>query len=231
MTLTPQSVLAVASIGGGPPPPSWREAVRLLEDPPQLLPGDGDGLESALRSHHEWIWVLDGASHPAADALSPLLAAARSVGDDSHTTIIAGMVVDQAGAPIRALLAAGREHETALVVAMSEQRLLPIRQAGLANTLVHRDALLTHGLPLYERLGRHAAHEWTTRVLASTAGYLAPTSFATAMQYDASPRSEALIEDLRMWRTGTWNRGDTLKAATNAVRSLKPGNEVRPRGS
>jgi hypothetical protein len=104
---------------------------------------------------------------------------------------------------------------------MCEQRVLPIRHASLANTLIRRDALLAHGLPGYKRLGRHAAHEWTARVLADSAGYLAPASFATAAQSDTSTLSEALLEDLRMWRTGAWTRGDTLKAATNAVRSLK----------
>jgi len=222
MTLTPQSVLAVANIGEGPSTAQWREAVRLLEDPPQLMPGDRDGLESAYGSLFEWIWVLDGASLPAGDALSPLLATAQSALDATPPSIIAGMVIDHAGAPVRSLLAAGRERETELVVKMCEQRLLPIRHASLANTLIRRDALLAHGLPGYKRLGRHAAHEWTARVLADSAGYLAPASFATAARYDTSTRSEALLDDLRMWRTGAWTRGDTLKAATNAVRSLKP---------
>jgi len=222
MTLTPQSVLAVANIGEGPSPARWREAVRLLADPPQLMPRDRDGLESAYESGLEWIWVLDGASRPAGDALSPLLATAQSDLGATPPSIVAGMVVDQAGAPIRSLLAAGHERETELVVKLSERRVLPIRHASLANTLIRRDALLAHGLPAYKRLGRHAAHEWTARVLASSAGYLAPTSFATAAQYDTGTRSQALLEDLRMWRTGTWTRGDTLKAATNAVRSLRP---------
>lgn len=219
----PGSVLAVAGFKEGPSPPQWCEAVRLLEDPPRLLPGSGAGIDSARRSQYEWIWVLDGGSLPAPDALSALLAAAHTRQEGALPAIVAGMVIDQLGAPIRSLLAAGREHETALVVELSEQRLLPIRHASLANTLVRRDALLAHGLPNYKRLGRHAGHEWTARVLANSVGYLAPTSCATARGQGTSGAPQKLIEDLHMWRTGTWTRGDTLKATQNALRSLKPG--------
>ncbi len=216
-----ESVIAIASVRERPADNAWRKAIASLEDPPALPPEGREGLQAASRSGHEWAWVLDERTRPRPDALPRLLEAAKLGAGRGTTLTVAGMVVDEAGTPLESLLPAGLEHDTVRVLELAQRRLLPIRHATLANTLVHRDALVAHGTPRLD-LGRYAQVEWTARIMRGSYGLFVPASLATAPEDLAKRESSRAAADvpalLRMYRTGTWTRGEAFRAAGRLAR-------------
>ncbi len=197
-----------------------REALGRQTVPVGAIHAGEGALEAAYADDATWVWLLQGAPLPRADALARLLGAVRPDGAGSDAAIVAGLVVDQHGEPIGAQVPAGRERETEDVLRLARQRLLPIRRAGFGSTLVNRDALRSHGLP-HERFGAYAPQEWTARVLSDSAGYLVPASVAVAQPGPVdtvAPRD--LLAALRMTRTGTWTHGEAVRALAGSVRAL-----------
>jgi hypothetical protein len=98
------------------------------------------------------------------------------------------------------------------VLRLAQARLLPIRNATFAHTLVRRDALEEHGLPDWQRRGRYAAIAWSARVLAQqgASGVLVPLSIVR-LDDDARPRPADLLAAVRTARTSTWTRGEALR--------------------
>jgi hypothetical protein len=173
-------------------------------------------LERAVRATADWIWVIDGGGRPRPDALERLLEASST---DPACAVAAGLVVDEAGrTPIELLVPAGTEGDTEAVLRLAQARLLPIRNATFAHTLVRRDALVQHGPPDRRRYGRYAAIEWTARVLRDQAatGLFVPASVIS--REPPRPRPADLPAVMRTARTSTCTRGETVRQLAAVVR-------------
>lgn len=183
--------------------------------PADTLIGE-DALEAAVRSTADWIWVIDGGGRPRPDALERLLAPSPI---DPACAVAAGLIVD-AGTlrPIELLVPAGTEGDTEGVLQLAQCRLLPIRNATFAHTLVRRGALVQHGLPDRERYGRYAAIEWTARVLRDQAatGLFVPASVLS--REAARPRPGDLPAVIRTARAAAWTRGETIRQLAAVAR-------------
>jgi hypothetical protein len=160
----------------------------------------------------ELVWMLDGGAAPRPDALQRLLGALELPAPRGPAVLAAGLVVLADGRPVTATLAAGTEHDTPAVLALAPSRVLPIRRASLACTLVRGGALRRHGAP-DTRFGPYAGQEWTARILRDAPGLLVPTAVA---ELAAAPRVRRAPATLRAWartaRTPTWTKGETARA-------------------
>lgn len=176
-----------------------------------------DGLASAAaRGTH--VWVLATAAAPRPDALAELLEAA---GHDPAPALVAGLVVGADGRPAAEVLPAGREADTADVIALARRRVLPIRRSSLASTLVAADVVAAWPPPDPGRYGRYADQVWTAQVLRERTGVFVPASVAVATAPPAAPSPRDLLPALRASRTGTWTRGETVRALALAARTAR----------
>ena len=169
----------------------------------------------AAPGRERWLWLLAPGAHPRPDALE-LLKAAIEPPESARAAIVAGVVVDPDGASVAAELPAGDRHDDAAVIRLAGVRVLPIRSAPFAHCLVDRTTFAEHGLPDERTYGRHAAREWSARVLRGSPGYLAATSVAVLERPRPVPTTSqalrALAPTLRMTRTGAWTRGESVEA-------------------
>jgi hypothetical protein len=185
--------------------------------------GAPGALEAALSSDVEWLWLRAQSGQPRDDALPALLAASRPEGA-ARATVLAGMALDERGRPLEGDAGPAPAIDSAEAVRLVERRLLPLRSAGFANTLVERSAFERHGVPDGRRFGRHAPAEWTARVLRTETGYIVPASVVVIPAGAGTAGGDGALSDLlataRMLRTGTWTRGDSAGAIWHAVRKL-----------
>lgn len=192
---------------------STPRVVTLIHDRPEAF-------ARALASDAEWLWFLAEGARPRDDALERLIAATRPE-DAAPATLLAGLLVDERGRPLDGDVQAAPRINSAEVVGLVRQGLLPIRSAGFANCLVPRAAFSRHGLPDTGRFGPHAPEEWTARVLRSEPGYLVPASVvvlpAAAEPAGGGAAVSNLLATVRMLPTGTWTRGDAVRALWRAL--------------
>lgn len=195
------SVVAVITGAPAAQEEACRAALAAQEAPVAEILTGADALARAAATDHDWIWVLEGGAAPQPNALAGLL---LGLADGA---LRCGMVVDPAGRPLSFALPSGDTFDVDAVIALAAERVLPIRRATLAHTLVPRDALRDHGLP-DPRYGAYAGEEWTTRVAAAGGGRFLPAS--TAVLPAAPPASHALAPALRTARTPTWTNGERI---------------------
>jgi hypothetical protein len=185
--------------------------------------GVAGALEAALASDAEWLWLRAQGAEPRDDALAPLLAAVEPEGA-ARATVLAGIALDKRGQPLQGDAQPAPAIDSAEAVRLVERRLLPLRSAGFANTLVERSAFERHGVPDARRFGRHAPAEWTARVLRTETGYIVPASVVVIPPGAGTAGADGALSELlataRMLRTGTWTRGDSAGAIWHAVRKL-----------
>jgi GT2 family glycosyltransferase len=204
------------------------------QHPAQVFHGH-DAVVSALASGAPWIWLLDARAAPRPDALERLLECAAPAGE-RPASVLAGMVIDAAGAPVGRALPAGGGRSLADVVRLTGRGLLPIRHTTFANCLVARECLVREGLPDIVRFGPYADAEWSARALRRGVGYLVPASVVVLERGRAGRRAAlgSIPALVRMTRTGTWTRGETLGAASAIAREAidarrEPGASSTPR--
>jgi len=189
-----------------------------------------DALARALASQAPWIWLLGDRVRPRPDALEQLLDQARP-GDERPASLLAGMVLDAAGAAVAPALPAGGGRELADVVRLAGRSLLPIRHAPFANCLVARECFIGEGFPQRSRYGRYAPVEWTARVLRTRDGYFVPASVVVSDGGTGRRDGLTSIPALaRMARSGTWTRGETLAAARALAGQVIGGARAPARG-
>ncbi|HWH95418.1 MAG TPA: hypothetical protein VNT03_16270 [Baekduia sp.] len=184
-----------------------------------------DALAQALATPAEWLWFVAERARPREDALDLLLAAVEPE-DAAPATVLAGLLVDERGAPLERDLQATPRLDAEAAVHLVRQCLLPIRSAGFAHCLVARVEFDRHGLPDHRRFGPFAGEEWTGRVLRESVGYLVAASAvelpAQAERPDRGPSLLHLRAAMHMLPTGTWSRGDAVRALRRAVTGLLP---------
>jgi hypothetical protein len=156
------------------------------------------GVERALDMGADWIWVLDGETHPRPGALDALMAGLERLNDGMPApSLLTGVVrtnedrVDPNRTPWY------RRFQVDVALRAADIGLVPVRGTP-GPALVHRRAaegvLPREGAPITPR----GILEWTTKVLRSRTGYLVPESESAALD----------------------TRGDPLLAPTTAMRLL-----------
>ncbi len=200
----------VAVITGAAPAQeqACRAALAAQETPVARILAGADALARAAAGDDDWVWALEGGAAPQPDALARLLGLADGA-------LRCGMVVDPSGGPLAFALPAGDQFDVDAVIALAAERVLPIRRATLAHTLVSRMALREHGLP-DPRYGAYAGEEWTARVAAGGGGRFLPAS--TAVLPAAPPTPRAIGPALRTARTPTWTNGERLAVIAALLR-------------
>jgi hypothetical protein len=179
-------------------------------------------LSRALDGGDGWVWLLAPGVLPRPGALERLTAAIEPPGG-SRAVIVAGVVVDPAGALIAEALPAGDPRDDDAVIRLARARVLPIRSTPFAHCLVDRRSFAEHGLPDERAYGPQAAREWSARVLRQSPGYLAAASIAVLERPERAPTAlqalRALSPTLRMTRTGAWTRGESAEALADLARA------------
>jgi glycosyltransferase involved in cell wall biosynthesis len=107
------------------------------------------GMKAAVRQETDWLWLMDDDSEPEADALRQLLSAAERVMSISEAPIgfLASRVLWRDGAH-HAMNRTGRFSREPSPVAL--EGVVPADYASFVSLLLHRDAVLTCGLPIAE---------------------------------------------------------------------------------
>ncbi len=206
--------LRVAAVQPGP---GASGAGRQTEPPHEVFAGPG-ALARALGSDAQWLWFLAPGAQPREDALAQLVGAVRlELELEPRASLVAGLVLDErTGRPLEDELPAPDGADVAAVIRLVGRHLCPIRHAPLANCLVERAAFDRHGPPDVRAFGRHAAVEWTARVLRSEPGRLCADSVvvlaAAPPRRGARSALAAVPATLRTARSGAWTRGEALQA-------------------
>ena len=158
----------------------------LVANPPSVR----DGVERALTSRADWVWVLDRAVIPRPEALAALVEAQARAG--ASAVLLAGVVRDQDGRieESRSFWFRSADLEPAMAAAAS--RLLPIR-ATTGPVLVSAAAAAKRLPAAGKPLSAAAIFEWTTALLRSEAGFLVPES-----EYDVRERIGDPLADPRL---------------------------------
>jgi hypothetical protein len=212
--MTPPRVAAV--LAEGSPAVTGRQT----EPVQDVFAGPG-ALARARASDAQWLWFLAAGARAREDALQRLLLAAEPA-DEPRASLVAGMVLDEHDRrPVEDELPAPDRADIGAVIHLVALHLCPIRHATLANCLVARAAFERHGCPDVRAFGRHAAVEWTARVLRMEAGRFCADSVVVLSPAEPrrGPRS-ALAHapaTLRMARSGAWTRGESLEAFARLV--------------
>jgi len=163
--------------------------------------------EAAAGASAPLLWILDAGAVPEPDALQALLeAGARPA---------ASLPLDASGAPVERLIGRYADGDTERLLAAAQRRQVPLRHTHVVSLLVDRAAVLELAPPDPERYRGYAGSEWTARLLARHPGVLVPASKVRG----PDPPKPALAAALRMMRTPTWGRGETLRE----LRRVLPG--------
>jgi hypothetical protein len=216
---------------------SWDRVAAVVSEPwavsfadqtrqPQDVFTGGEALPRAIASRHEWLWLIGPGMKPNRDALERLIQGTEPNGDPPGS-LVAGMVLDRAGAPVADHLPAPRYADEAAVIRLVPQHLLPIRHSPFANCLIDRSCFDLHGLPEFRAFGPFAATAWTASVLQTQAGYFAPRSIVRLSTEVAGPDRRDLLTmtryAMRVARSGAWTRGESMRAFTRiAVKVIDP---------
>lgn len=190
--------------------------------PEALFTGDS-ALAEATGSDCEWIWLLERGVQPDGDALERLIENVEPSGYPP-ADVVSGVVLDRAGRPIEDHLPGGRFEDAAAVIALVEQRLLPIRHTPFSHCLIRRSCFLRHGLPDFDELGPYAPIAWSATVLGDGAGYFASLSVARAPGEPRRirPREVPAMTPrmIRMMRSGAWTTGESVRAVQRLAAQL-----------
>ncbi len=192
-----------------------RAADAVLDAPARdsLAEGAAAGLQLGFDRDADWVWLLDGVTVPEPGALEALLAATDLEPVLPAPLLVAGNVLDEAGAPHPDALPRHELFEKELSVAAVERRLVHLRSARHGSLLVSRAAVERFGLPDARFTGGDDALEWTTRMLRSWSdpGYLATGSVAMRRVAPVPVRRrEDFANRLRMLRGPTWSPTERL---------------------
>ena len=136
------------------------------------------GVRAACETGADWIWLLDGLALPDPYALEELLEGAARGGGSGQCVLVAGRIVtpDRSTHPAALPWPVLLDKQAALSAA--GHGLVAVRAARHGSLLVRRSAIKAEGLP---RSGYRAGGddlEWTSRLLRTGPGFLAPGSVA-----------------------------------------------------
>ena len=149
--------------------------------------GFHEGMRRGLELGFSWLWVMDDDTIPAPTALERLLAAPERLDGLPEPVILASRIVWTDGR-LHPLNPPGlRLRDMELMVSASERGLLPLRWNTFPSTLIKREALERHGLPLKHFFIWSDDIEHTARLLRDEVGYVVADSVAQHKTATASP--------------------------------------------
>ena len=152
------------------------------------------------------LWIVDSAAEPTDGALEALLAA------DVLPAVSVPLGAD--GRPIEALIGRFADTDSEQVLGAVQKRQMPLRHTRVVSMLVERESVLALGPPDPVRFGDYAGSEWTARLFTRRPGMLVT---ASKVRVPATSPRAGLVRALRMARTGSWRRGETLRELHRSV--------------
>ena len=138
--------------------------------------GFAAGLRHARSAGHDWYWLMDDDTFPEPDCLATLLAGADRAPRPPSVMTSAVRWKDGTLHPMNRPWP--RTNARADFVLAARVGLVPVRGATFVSTMIHRDAVDRHGVPLAHYFIWLDDMEYTCRVLKDEIGYLAPDSVA-----------------------------------------------------
>lgn len=203
------------ALAAGPGPPgSTVEDARLRS-----------GLERALATGADWIWVLDGSAIPKPDALAALLAGLERSEGLPEPSLLTGVVVDSHGRVARERSPWYRRYTMDVALEGAERGLLPVRGTP-GPALVRREAVEAHAADVDTRLVPEDVLCWTVMLLRERTGYLVPESESEIVPGAGDPlrRPTTALRLMRSSAMARWDRlGVALEFAERAGRRASPG--------
>lgn len=161
------------------------------------------GLERALASGADWIWVLDGSAVPRPDALATLLAGLDRADGLPAPSLLTGVIVGPDGRVAADRPPWYRRYKLHIAVEAADRALLPVR-GSVGPTLVSRAAVETCLPPANAPVAPGAVLEWTATLLRERTGYLVPESESETAAGARDPlRSPAMAARLILGRAVT----------------------------
>jgi hypothetical protein len=138
------------------------------------------GVERALETEAEWIWVLDGESQPRPGALEALFDGLARVDDGLPApSLLSGVVRTEDGLVDPNRTPWYRRFQPDVALRSADRGLVPLRGSP-GPVLVHRRAAEAEPPRELAAIGPRGVLEWTTRLLRARTGYLVPESESAA---------------------------------------------------
>jgi hypothetical protein len=218
---------SVCALVGSPGEPV-RCALTSGDCAPQLIVEDTRlraGLERALATGADWIWVLDGSAVPRPNALGLLLEALDRTDGLPEPALLTGVVVAADGRVDANRPPWYRRYQLHVAVDSADRGLLPVR-ASVGPALVSRGAAEAALPPGSAPVSPGAVLEWTATVLRQSTGYLVPESASEAVGRVRDPLRSPVTAARLVFRRGVGPRdrvGTLLELAERAGRSRSAG--------
>jgi len=134
------------------------------------------GVERALATDAEWIWVLDGESEPLDGALEALFEGLSRVDDGLPApSMLSGVVRTEEGRVDPNRTPWYRRFQPDVALRSADRGLVPLRGSP-GPVLVHRPAAEASPPRELAAISPHGVLEWTARLLRARTGYLVPES-------------------------------------------------------
>ena len=144
------------------------------------------GVERALRTRCEWLWVLEGESVPRPGALQGLLDGHARADGLPEPVLFTGMILTPDGAANPRRTAWYRRFHLHVALDSVDHRLVPVRGSG-GPVLVERAAAAADLPRAGAPVSPGSVLEWTARLLRFRNGYLVPESESVAAASDRDP--------------------------------------------
>lgn len=186
-------------------------------------------LDAALATGAEWIWLLDGVTVPAPDALAAFAGAVERLTGLPEPLVLAGRVLDTSGELHPDALPRHEIFEKQLTVEAIERGMVQLRAAPSGSLLLRREAFERFGPLRTDLPPSWAAFAFTARALQSwdDTGHLVPSSVAVRKvpPRPTGRRGGALRTRARLLAGPTWTPTERLwegfLVAEDAVRDAR----------
>jgi hypothetical protein len=183
------------------------------------------GLERALASGADWIWVLDGSAVPRPNALQLLLEALDRTDGLPAPALLTGVVVAADGRVDASRPPWYSRYQIHVAVDCADRGLLPVR-ASVGPALVSRGAVEAVLPPASAPVSPGAVLEWTATLLRARTGYLVPESESEGVGPTRDPLRSPVTAARLIFRRGVGRQdrvGILLELAERAGRPRSAG--------
>lgn len=178
------------------------------------------GLRAAVERGHTWCWLMDDDTLPERDALEALLSAARTAprADGAAAPLVLASRVEWTDGTLHPMNRPWPKTDVpaSQMVDAARLGLMPLRAASFVSVLIHRNAVICHGLPHAEYFIYNDDLEYTARILRRGTGYWVPASLTIhATGFPRMPHEaggERFFYDVRnrifVLRGDSWSRAE-----------------------
>jgi hypothetical protein len=199
-------------------------SLRAQHPAPETVVADGGlraGLERALATGADWIWIIDGSAVPRPDALGRLLEGLAKADGLPEPALLTGLVVGADGRPDAGRPPWYRRYQLHVAVDSADRGLLPVR-ASTGPALVSRAAVEAVLPPSGAPVSPAAVLEWTATLLRKRIGYLVPESESEANGSTRDPLRSPVTAARLIFRLGVGRRDRVGVLLEFAERTARP---------